>query len=234
MASTARAILAVTSLSLCLASQNFDHRRGSLCFSGLPLKSLPVDIQLVANSRDVRRCSASVLRMSKTSSDEGKPSMARKFLSNQAKNIAGLVIAGISSFSAPRFVSAAQSHYNSNDPVIVLPSQEAYAQRAAILNDKDYENPVVRIAKDKRVWAGIGACGVGAGGFFLYKSSEKKKAEQVVPLSQSVDRPLIIIGGSMPSPVHLVLQIEQSFANKENIHRNAKSWLILDIGGLEA
>jgi hypothetical protein len=175
MASTARAIaLAVTGLSLCFASQDFVHRRGSLCFSGLTLKSL--NSRLVPHSCDVRRRSTSVLRMS----DEGKPSTAKTFFKKQAKNLAGLVIAGISAFSAPRFVSAAQSHYNSNDPVIVLPSQEAYAQRAAILNDKDYENPVVRIAKDKRVWAGIGALGVGAGGFYLYQSSEKKKSEQVI------------------------------------------------------
>ncbi len=118
--------------------------------------------------------------------DEGKPSAARTFFKNQAKNLAGLVVAGISTFSAPRIASAyAESHYNSNDPLVVLPSQEAYAQRAAILNDKDYENPVVRIAKDKRVWAGVGAVGVGAGGFYLYQASEKKKAEQVRWLSSS-------------------------------------------------
>jgi hypothetical protein len=177
MASTARAILAVTSLSLCVASESFVHGRGSLCFSGLTLKSF--DSRLFPHSCDVQKPSTSVLRMS----EEGKPSTVQTFFKNQAKNIAGIVIAGISTFSAPRFVSAAQSHYNSNDPVIVLPSQDAYAQHAAIINDKDYENPVVRIAKDKRVWAGIGACGVGAGGFYLYQASEKKKAEQVIFLS---------------------------------------------------
>ena len=179
MASTqaiAKTILAVTSFGLCLASQQPVYSRGLFCFSGAPipltLKSL--DSRLVPLC-DVRKRTPSVLRMS----DEGKTASARTFFKNQAKNLAGLVIAGISAFSAPRFANAAQSHYNSNDPIIVLPSQEAYAQRAAILNDKDYENPVVRIAKDKRVWAGVGAVGVGAGGYYLYQASEKKKSEQV-------------------------------------------------------
>ena len=109
--------------------------------------------------------------------DDGQPEKIN-FFKMQAKKIVGIVAAGISAFATPRAVIAA-SHYESNEPVILLPSQEQYARRVAITNDKDYENPVMKIVKDKRVWAGAGACAVGAGGYFLYQNVEKKKAEQV-------------------------------------------------------
>jgi hypothetical protein len=111
---------------------------------------------------------------------DGEKQESRNFFKLHANKIVSILAAGISAFSAPRPVSAApQSHYDSNEPSIILPSQEQYARRVAVMNDADYENPVMRVVKDKRVWAGAGACAVGAGGFFLYKNMEKKKADQV-------------------------------------------------------
>ena len=126
--------------------------------------------QLNLQSSDSRRHTLT-LRMAE------KPISKHVNLMKHAKKLIGLVAAGISAFSAPRFASASQ--YEATDPVITLPSQEQYARHAAIKNDKDYENPVVKIVKDKRLWAGVGVAAVGAGGYYAYQTAEKKKAEQV-------------------------------------------------------
>jgi hypothetical protein len=52
----------------------------------------------------------------------------------------------------------------------------------SILNDKNYESPVVKVVKDKRLWAGVGTVAVGAGGYVLYQESEKEKSQKVKKL----------------------------------------------------
>lgn len=166
------AVLAFTCLMGCFAADNMINQHSHLCFSvsGTSLmRSMDRNQKypICAVQRSLK------LRMT----DDGQPEKIN-FFKIQAKKIVGIVAAGISAFATPRAVIAA-SHYESNEPVILLPSQEQYARRVAITNDKDYENPVMKIVKDKRVWAGAGACAVGAGGYFLYQNVEKKKAEQV-------------------------------------------------------
>ena len=153
----AAALRVLPFMALCLtirsAADSAIHRHQNLCFSGVRIPLVRSNFQNLCQVSRVNSPLSLNLRMTK----EAEPIKKRGYFMSQTSKLLGIIAAGVSAFSVPRPVTAA-SHYEGSEPVIVLPSQEQHARRVAILNDKDYENPVMKIVKDKRVWAGAGAC----------------------------------------------------------------------------
>lgn len=104
----------------------------------------------------------------------------RSLIKSNWKKAAGLLSAVVSSLLVPGSTYSASAAAQDTEPLIVLPSQKAHFERMAIMNDENYEHPVLKIAKDRRLWIGAGAAIVGAGGYSIYQAVEKKKAASVI------------------------------------------------------
>ena len=108
-------------------------------------------------------------------------------LKNKAKRLMAAISLVLGTLGVPKIAGAASapaaapptSAYEQTEPLITLPSQRAYLKREAAANDPSYENPVVRIVKDQRLWAGVGVAAAGAGGYVFFKESERKKNEEL-------------------------------------------------------
>ncbi len=180
MSASAVALRVVVALAATNICTGYMFQKSPMCFA--PSNSMIGNGArglMISHPYQSRQLTATRIRM-----DHAEGVSVRSVCKKQWRNIIGIVGAGIGAFFAPGSANAAPasaqqapSHYQSNEPLIVLPSQEAYARRMNILNDKDYQHPVVKIVKDRRLWAGVGACTIGAGGYVLYQNAEKKKSD---------------------------------------------------------